>query len=113
LIALGLGIHNLSVEDCIMRFKSFCRKGFEDRLLAKSYWFGWFVRLFVNSIYKTGPLEEAMKQILRVKRLFGYHGNASRVAVTTTVDSDCHLLASYNWGDGKRYLNSNIDTWHA
>ena len=71
------------------------------------------MRLFVNSIYQTGPLEEAMKEILRVKRLFGHHGNASRVAVTTTVDSDCRLLANYNWGDGKRYLNSNIDTWQA
>lgn len=113
MIALSLGIHNLSVEHCIVRFKSFCKKGFEDRLLTKSYWFGWFVRLFVNSIYKTEPLEEAMKEILRVKRLFGYRSNASRVAVTTTVDSNCHLLANYNWGDGKRYLNSNIDTWHA
>ncbi|KAK3936131.1 hypothetical protein QBC46DRAFT_367088 [Diplogelasinospora grovesii] len=113
LISLGLGVHNLSVEQCILHFKRLCQNGFRQRLLSKTRLIGWFVRLFVPSIYETEPLEESMKHIFREKQLFGHRENASRVAVTTTVDSEFRLLANYNWGDGKRYLNSNIYTWHA
>jgi hypothetical protein len=45
--------------------------------------------------------------------LFGHQGNTSKVAVTTTVGENCHLLANYNWGDGKLYLNSSAYTWAA
>lgn len=113
MIALGLGVHNLSVEECVERFKSFCKDGFSPNPLTKISVIGWLARYWCNSIYQTEPLQNAMKNVLGRKLLFGHGGNASRVAVTTTVESGSFLLANYNWGDGKRYLNSNVDTWFA
>ncbi|KAF2683588.1 FabD/lysophospholipase-like protein, partial [Lentithecium fluviatile CBS 122367] len=111
MIAIGLGIHNLSVEDCIAKFKVFCTKAFETKWLTKNPIFGWTARAFwASSIYKTEPLEDALTEMFGKKPFFGHHQNVSRVAVTTTVDEKCRLLANYNWGYGERYLNSNINT---
>lgn len=111
--AIGLGVHNLSTEECILRFKYLCGEGFHQRAFTKNSWIAWFVRMFAASIYKTDPLEESLRRNSGAKLLFGHRGNASRVAVTTTVNSESRLLANYNWGDGERYLNSNILTWRS
>ncbi|KAF7547599.1 hypothetical protein G7Z17_g7633 [Cylindrodendrum hubeiense] len=113
LIALGLGTHNFSVEECITHFKSLCEKGFQHEPGSKNKYWGWVVRLFVRSIYKTEPLENALKSIFGQNELFGHRGNASRVAVITTVSTESRLLANYNGGDGNRYMNSTIYTWLA
>lgn len=113
LIAIGLGIHNLSVGDCIAKFKNFCDNAFDNKVFTKTYFLGWLARWITSSIYKTEPLEDALKEMFGTKPFFGQHGNASRVAVTTTVDDKSRLLANYNWGHGRKYVNSNIDTWLA
>lgn len=111
-MALGLGIHNFSVQECIQHFKSVCRDGFKPNLLMDSC-LRWLATLFCRPVYKTEPLEKALKSILGSKRLFGHRNNACRVAVTTTVDKENRLIANYNWGDRKRYLNSDMSTWLA
>jgi hypothetical protein len=73
----------------------------------------WFAKFFVSSIYETEPLDEGLKEAFGSKQLFGHQGDGSRVAVTTTVNAECRLLTSFNWGDGNRYLDSNIQTWAA
>lgn len=113
MIALGLGVHSLSIDECMRRYRTLCDTGFESKALTKSAWLGWLASWFVESIYKTEPFESALRTLFGRKRLFGHRGNSSRVAVTTTVDTKCRLLANYNWGDGKRYLDSNISTWAA
>lgn len=39
--------------------------------------------------------------------------NPCRVAVTTTVNEDCYLIANYNRGGTGRYLNSELPLWKA
>ncbi|PVI06697.1 hypothetical protein DM02DRAFT_709324 [Periconia macrospinosa] len=116
LIALGLGIHNLKVDECINRFKDFCRIGFQHRHFSKNRVTRWMVRLVMPSIYKTKYLEQGMRRMFgpESRTLFGHHGNSARVAVTTTNDDrETRLLANYNPGDGRRYLKSSIATWEA
>ncbi|KAI1388650.1 uncharacterized protein F4822DRAFT_437371 [Hypoxylon trugodes] len=111
-IVLGLGAHNFGVQECTLQFKRFFQMALESKFLTKSL-FGPIARLITSSIYKTEPLEAAMKDTFGTQRLFGHYGNTPRVAVTTTVNSDSRLLANYHWGDERRYLNSDINTWYA
>ncbi|KAL9619192.1 MAG: hypothetical protein Q9160_006201 [Pyrenula sp. 1 TL-2023] len=87
LVALGLGVHNLNVDECVFRFKAFCQAGFHARTLAKKSFVGWIIRLIAPAIYETEPLEDAFKAMFRPtsQTSFGHHGNTSKVAITTTV----------------------------
>jgi len=113
MIALGLGTHNFTASYCLEKYKTICEKGLVSKPLTKTYFIGFFARFFTSSIYKTEPLEAALQDVYGRKKLFGYQGNATRVAITTTVDADTRLFANFNSGDGKAYLNSNIHTWAA
>lgn len=110
MIAIGLGIHNLSSEECIREFKTFCQNALQPKLGTKNLIFGRIVRSVCSSIYKTEPLKVALYKMFKSKPYFGLHGNVSRVAVTTTADDKLRLLANYNWMDGEKYINSNIMT---
>jgi len=114
MIALALGIHKFKVEECTRRFRALCETVFQAKALATTPIIGWFARMFYYSIYETSVLESAIQKAFEERKvLFGHQGKTSKVVVTTTVGEKCHLFANYNWGDGKRYLNSNAYTWAA
>jgi hypothetical protein len=100
------------------KFKAVCKTGFSLRFWAGlshllSIWFSGF-------IYDSDTIESALCGAYKLENLFGL-GNVEhvcssswpRVAVTTTVETDCWLLANYNQGDSKRYLKSGIATYEA
>lgn len=113
MIALGLGVHKFTVGDCLKKYRKICEKGLIDKPLTKTWFVGFLVRFFTSSIYKTEPLEASLQDAFGQKQLFGHQENATRVAITTTADEECRLLANYHSGDEKRYLNSTIYTWAA
>lgn len=120
MIALGLGVHRWDADQCIAKFRDLCHNGFKTNPLTKSMYFGWISRWLHGSIYETKALESSMKAVYGSERLFGLHrgtgdklNTLTRVAVTTTVNSECKLFANYNCGDTKDHLNSNTDTWEA
>ena len=118
LIALGLGQDKLSATQCIEKFKAVCKTGFAPRFLAGLWQF--LSICFSGSIYDSGTIERALRGAYKPGMLYGL-GNVEhvcssswpRVAVTTTVDNDCWLLANYNQGDSKRYLKSGVATYEA
>lgn len=117
LVALGLGQDKLSATQCIEKFKTICKTGFQLRAWAGlwrvlSIWFS-------GSIYQSDAIENALRGAYKPEELFGLRNieqvssSWPRVAVTTTVETDCWLLANYNQGDSKRYLKSGIATYEA
>jgi hypothetical protein len=72
-----------------------------------------------GSIYQSGAIENALRSAYKPEELFGLRNVEQvsstwpRVAVTTTVESNCWLLANYNQGDSKRYLKPRIATFEA
>ncbi|KAK5996132.1 PNPLA-gamma [Cladobotryum mycophilum] len=113
LAALGLGVHGFSASECVRRFKNLCGSAFKSKPLTKNPAFWWIARMFVDSIYETQPLENALKATFGDEPLFSSK-RTTRVAVTTTTrDGHALLLSNYRWGDGKKYLDANIKTWAA
>ncbi|SPN97426.1 uncharacterized protein DNG_00940 [Cephalotrichum gorgonifer] len=109
MIALGLGVQGLPAATCRDKFNLFCTTGFQEKIGTKIPTVGWIARWICGSIYKTEPLEMAMKSVFSGqprKNLFGLTTN-TRVAITTTVNSLRFLLANYHRGDGKFYLDSD------
>ena len=118
LIALGLGQDKLSATQCIEKFKAVCKTGFALRFWAElsqalSIWFS-------GSIYDSDTIESSLRGAYKPEKLFGLRNvehvcssSWPRVAVTTTVETDCWLLANYNQGDSKRYLKSGVATYEA
>lgn len=118
MIALGLGVHKLSASTVTGRFRAICTSGFKNKTLTKSKYVGWLARYFRGSIYKSDIFEEALKSAYGSVELFGLRNEThqrpqhlARVAVTTTVDTECRLLTNYRWGDDKTYLGSHCRTW--
>lgn len=113
MIALGLGVNKFTVDQCLEKYKRICQTGLENKWFTKTRGIGFFARLFTSSIYQTEPLERSLREVFGSKLLFGLEGNATRVVITTTVEKDGRLLANYNWGDEKNYLDSNVSIWAA
>lgn len=123
LIALGIGVHRWNTEQCIAKFHEICRSGFSERILAKVPVIGWVSRWIQGSIYDTTAFERSLSKAYPKYNLFGLSpgspldGNLlhrPRVAVTTTVSSDCKLFTNYNAGSSggeDYYLNSSLSTW--
>lgn len=114
IIALGLGIQNWSVQDCIHRFRNLCHEAFTERVfydvpileqLATAVW---------KSKYKTSPFETLLKNAFGTDLLFGGlsqpHHYARNVAVTTTggVGWEPRILANYNRPVGENRMFYNI-----
>lgn len=126
LIALGIGVHRWSTETCIEKFKEICHSGFKKNFLASIPVIGPFSsRWLYGSVYDTTRFEEVLKTAFSDELFFGtctfvaQDRNPSqlpiwpRVAVTTTVDTECKLFANYNTGavTAGDYLDSSLNTW--
>ncbi|KAF9887744.1 hypothetical protein FE257_009697 [Aspergillus nanangensis] len=115
IIALGLGVQDRTVEDCIDCFSVMINHGFKRKSLTKSRGIGWLARLFRGSIYHTEALERALHHVFHpgdYQQLYGLR-RPCRVAVTTTVGTDLKFIANYNRGGTGSYLNSQLGIWHA
>ncbi|RDW63044.1 patatin-like phospholipase family protein [Aspergillus mulundensis] len=124
MIAIGLGVHRWSVGDCIAKFRNICASGFVANGLANTWAIRWVYRMFQRSIYKTIPLETSLRKAYPDQGFFGLSPaspsvrdvvHQPRVAVTTTVGTECRLIANYHAGsnDDDGYLDSRLLTWEA
>jgi hypothetical protein len=122
LIALGLGINRWSIGKCLAEFKSLAVKVFQAKPLAKTSFIGWFMRLFYESIYDSDIVEAALKTCFSSTPLFGISRDdmstlnsnyCSRVAITTTIDTDCRVFTNYHssFQDPKFYLSPWTSVW--
>jgi hypothetical protein len=99
LVALGLGVLDWEVKDCLSRFKTICQEAFTERLLRSPILSG-FPKL--RSKYKTRPFEQSLIESFGEDLLFGgptdQHLYARHVAVTATTDTgeDPLILTNYN-----------------
>ncbi|KAI9659446.1 MAG: hypothetical protein M1821_001704 [Bathelium mastoideum] len=91
LIALGLGVQHLSIQDCIDSFLSLCHKAFTRRPGSDVPLVGWFVENYNHSRYETKPLQDALQETFSSEQLlFGgpppkdSHSPSIKVAVTST-----------------------------
>jgi hypothetical protein len=123
MIALGMGVHKWTVDECIIHYKNLCKEGMQRKSFVDIPILGWFARIWRRSIYHTGPLEVALSSSFSHQKLYGIRNSPAhetahcpRVAVTTTTreDSTAMLLANYSAGkSGHNYMNSRCRTWQA
>ncbi|KAK4217215.1 hypothetical protein QBC37DRAFT_438226 [Rhypophila decipiens] len=99
IVALGLGVKNWTVSDCMTKFKQLSTKAFSQRPLKH------IALVSHKSYHKTKPLEEALKLAFdKDSALFGgqfqAHGEKSdiKVAVTSTsaVENRPVIMTNYN-----------------
>jgi hypothetical protein len=104
IIALGLGINNWSVGECITHFEELCDKAFTRRVGGNIPGLGWFIDNYNHSKYETQPLEEALKSAFtETQYLFGGPRTTDvpncdiKVGVTATSSAGSSvLLTNYN-----------------
>ncbi|KAK7452493.1 hypothetical protein Landi51_04381 [Colletotrichum acutatum] len=107
IIALGLGVNNWSVEECIKTFKHLCADAFRPRELSGIPLLEKLVTINHGSIYKTKPFEALLREKFQDRPLFGGANDHSqsemltKVAVTSTTSIDQHsvILTNYNRPD--------------
>ncbi|KAE8449132.1 hypothetical protein EG329_008516 [Mollisiaceae sp. DMI_Dod_QoI] len=111
IIALGLGVENWTVEQCIGKFTSLCGDAFTPRELLKVPLLGKLSTVNHRSMYKTQPFEKALQEAFEDRPLFGglnsQEGHMIKVAVTSTtlMDQQPVVLANYNRPDFQGYKN--------
>lgn len=102
IIALGLGIQNWTVDQCIEKFTELCKYAFTPRKLKNIPVLGKLEMVNHRSMYKTKPFEECLQECFDERPLFGGVGSQEgymvKVAVTSTTVMDQHavVLANYN-----------------
>ncbi|XDG06053.1 hypothetical protein ABKA04_005668 [Annulohypoxylon sp. FPYF3050] len=103
IIALGLGVNNWSVDDCIRNFKKLCGQAFKPRGILKfAPSLGKLAIISHHSRYKTKPFEAMLRNTFKEKPLFGGDNDLremiTKVAITTTTEIEQHavVLANYN-----------------
>ncbi|KAK1461915.1 hypothetical protein CCUS01_01505 [Colletotrichum cuscutae] len=107
IIALGLGVNNWSVEECIKTFKHLCADAFRPRELSGIPLLEKLVTINHGSIYKTKPFEALLREKFQDRPLFGGANEHSqsemltKVAVTSTTSINQHsvILTNYNRPD--------------
>lgn len=113
IIALGLGVENWTVEQCISKFTSLCGHAFSPREFLKVPVLGKLSTVNHRSMYKTKPLEKALQDSFEDRPLFGglnsQEGHMVKVAVTSTtlIDQQPVVLANYNRPDFQGYSKKN------
>lgn len=118
IVALGLGVNNWSVDDCITTFKEICSKAFTPRGLVGIPVLEQLAIVNHGSMYKTKPFEALLQEkFQRGRPLFGGTNDqgemSTRVAVTSTTLIEQHpvILTNYNRPDeaehGTWCLHSN------
>ena len=101
-MALGLGVQNWPIQDCISKFKSLCGAAFTEREFAGILLFEHLATANHKSKYKNKPFEGALESAFGKDLLFGGDAQprhyARSVAVTTTtgVGTEPRILANYN-----------------
>lgn len=120
--ALALGVYKKSATNFIPHFKEICNGGFSKEdpgsKSEKSFWeylntFFTFSpgRNDAKPLYFSENLRKSLQEFFESKshRKKGFFGlnNHCRVAVTTTVASECQLIANYTRGDHGRYMYSD------
>lgn len=106
-IAIGLGVNRWSVKESIKKFKAIVKEAFTPRELTNMPIFGTLSSLLHRSVYKTQPLEKALKGYFDDQAFFGgvsvksQHHTPTRVAVTATsvFDQQSVVFANYNRPD--------------
>ncbi|KAK7557627.1 hypothetical protein IWX91DRAFT_110775 [Phyllosticta citricarpa] len=91
LVALGLAAKEWSVENCINRFESLCKKAFTRRTGGNLPLIGWYIENYYQSMYETQPFQFALMEAFgKDEYLFGGRRAAKqsssnvKVAVITT-----------------------------
>ncbi|OCL10312.1 FabD/lysophospholipase-like protein [Glonium stellatum] len=120
LIALSLGAQKWDSGTCIDKFQALCQRGFLKKFLMTTRGVGVVSRWLRGSIYDSAVLEKALQAVFPDENFFGLRIDAAqkllhcpRVAITTTVESQCKLFTNYNCGgaEGTDYLSSSLSTW--
>ncbi|KAI0888236.1 uncharacterized protein GGS22DRAFT_95044 [Annulohypoxylon maeteangense] len=102
IIALGLGVNNWTVDECIRNFKDLCGQAFKPREMIGIPLLQNLAVLNHGSMYKTRPFEALLRKTFTEKPLFGGANDLSemitKVAITTTSEMKQHavVLANYN-----------------
>lgn len=107
LIAIGLGVKKWSVQATIDKFKDLCREAFTPREMKSVPIFGTISTLFHGSVYKTQPMEKAMKRYFSDQPFFGGSIHRARpnvntrvgVTATSSIGHNSVLFANYNRPD--------------
>ncbi|EPS43509.1 hypothetical protein H072_2495 [Dactylellina haptotyla CBS 200.50] len=113
--ALGIGIQGLSASKCLKRFKKISKKGFVSKPGMNIPGLKRISMFFRGSVYYVSSFEKVLEKKFRQGQPTGVFGlkNHCRVAVTTTVGTDTCLIANYNRGGTKKYLESLTTLWTA
>lgn len=114
IIALGLGVENWTVDQCISKFTSLCGDAFTPREFLHVPLLGKLSTFNHRSMYKTKPFEKALQESFDERPLFGglnsQEGHMIKVAVTSTtlMDQQPVVLANYNRPDSQEYSKMNL-----
>jgi len=98
---LGLAARGWSVEECIHKFETVCKRAFQPRRLAYQPFVGFIVQNYYHSLYRTTPFEQVLREAFSEEDLFGAKpADPStpplKVAVTTAAASLSVVLSNYN-----------------
>ena len=102
MIALALGVENMSISDATRKFEEICQKAFTFRTLAKSKLLGRLIAMHNQSKYRTGPLHEALSAAFTDELLFGgprlVANHMAKVGLIATSAADIRpvVLSNYN-----------------
>lgn len=103
IIALGLGVQNWTVDQCIQRFVELCKKAFEPQKGLKVWGLRYLTTMVHKGKYRAKPFEQALQEEFgRDMTLFGGQNGKDqfkiKVAVTSTtsVESEPLVLTNYN-----------------
>ncbi|KAF3160773.1 hypothetical protein TWF788_002869 [Orbilia oligospora] len=111
IVALGIGCRGLHAAKCREKFKTIRCKGFANKFGTKTLGLQSIARWIRGSVYIQENYSHALQEYLgdddQKNVMFGLR-NHCRVAVTTTVGSDAHLIANYNAGDEEGYIDSQM-----
>ncbi|KAH8677541.1 hypothetical protein BX600DRAFT_430886 [Xylariales sp. PMI_506] len=107
IIAIGLGAKKWTVDATIQKFKDLCREGFVPHEMSGIPLIGMLSNLYHGSLYKTQPLQMALRRYLSDQPFFGASTHRSlfdisvKVAVTATTAMERQpvVFANYNRPD--------------
>ena len=102
IIALGLGVQNWPIQDCISKFKRLCSTAFTEREFAGIFLFEQLATANHKSKYKNQPFEKVLETEFGKDLLFGggsqpqHYARSVAVTTTTGVGTEPRILANYN-----------------
>lgn len=102
MIALGLGVKQWTVDQCITRFIQLCDNAFTPNELVNVKYLGYLSRTLWRSKYNTKKLLDILKQTFGEQKLYGYVPEdtvlrETKVCVTTTSGTAESAIAIGNY----------------